>query len=77
MKKHLTWYSWMKASLISKVTRLISFQNTKQRLGLVTKELEELRWENEVLELRFEKVPFYAICVLGLSAFANFIFISF
>ncbi|XP_034234450.1 dynein regulatory complex subunit 4 isoform X2 [Thrips palmi] len=34
----------------------ITLANTKQRLGLVTKELEELRWENEVLELRFEKV---------------------
>ncbi|KAE8745466.1 hypothetical protein FOCC_FOCC007846 [Frankliniella occidentalis] len=34
----------------------ITLANTKQRLALVTKELEDLRWENEVLELRFEKV---------------------
>ncbi|XP_012534025.1 dynein regulatory complex subunit 4 [Monomorium pharaonis] len=29
--------------------------NTKRRLSVVTKDLENLKWENEVLELRFEK----------------------
>lgn len=31
-------------------------QNTKRKLSAVTKDLENLKWENEVLELRFEKV---------------------
>lgn len=31
-------------------------QNTKRRLATVAKDLENLKWENEVLELRFEKV---------------------
>lgn len=30
-------------------------QNTKRRLSAVSKELDNLKWENEVLELRFEK----------------------
>jgi len=31
-------------------------QNTKRKLTMVAKDLENLKWENEVLELRFEKV---------------------
>ncbi|KDR18764.1 growth arrest-specific protein 8 [Zootermopsis nevadensis] len=34
----------------------ISLANTKTRLGLCQKDFEELKWENEVLELRFEKL---------------------
>lgn len=37
----------------------ISLANTKTRLGLCQKDFEELKWENEVLELRFEKVNRY------------------
>jgi predicted nuclease with TOPRIM domain len=33
-----------------------SLANTKIRLGICQKEFEELKWQNEVLELRFEKV---------------------
>jgi predicted nuclease with TOPRIM domain len=34
----------------------MSLANTKTRLGICQKEYDELKWENEVLELRFEKV---------------------
>jgi hypothetical protein len=34
----------------------VSLANTKTRLGIFQKEYEELKWENEILELRFEKV---------------------
>jgi predicted nuclease with TOPRIM domain len=34
----------------------MSLATTKTRLGICLKELEDLKWENEVLELRFEKV---------------------
>jgi predicted nuclease with TOPRIM domain len=34
----------------------VSLVNTKTRLGICQKEFEELKWENEILELRFEKV---------------------
>ncbi|GFG33238.1 hypothetical protein Cfor_04551 [Coptotermes formosanus] len=33
-----------------------SLANTKIRLGICQKEFEELKWQNEVLELRFEKL---------------------
>lgn len=31
-------------------------QNTKRRLAIAAREMENLKWENEVLALRFEKV---------------------
>ncbi|PSN52192.1 Growth arrest-specific protein 8 [Blattella germanica] len=34
----------------------MSLANTKTRLGICQKEFDELKWENEVLELRFEKL---------------------
>ena len=34
----------------------VSLTNTKTRLGICQKEFDELKWENEILELRFEKV---------------------
>jgi predicted nuclease with TOPRIM domain len=37
----------------------VSLANTKTRLGICQKEYDELKWENEVLELRFEKVSRY------------------
>lgn len=37
----------------------VSLANTKTRLGICQKEYDELKWENEVLELRFQKVSRY------------------
>lgn len=37
----------------------VSLANTKSRLAICQKEYGELKWENEVLELRFEKVSRY------------------
>ncbi|CAG2063122.1 unnamed protein product, partial [Timema podura] len=34
----------------------VSLANTKTRLTICQKELEDLKWENEVLQLRFKKV---------------------
>jgi hypothetical protein len=34
----------------------MSLANTKIRLEICQKEFDELKWENEVMELRFEKV---------------------
>ena len=34
----------------------VSLAITKTHLGICQKECEELKWENEILELRFEKV---------------------
>lgn len=34
----------------------VSLANTKTHLGICQKECEELKWENEILELRFQKV---------------------
>ncbi|XP_020278946.1 growth arrest-specific protein 8 [Pseudomyrmex gracilis] len=49
--------------IVAELTRQLSnyekdkqcLANTKRRLSAVTKDLENLKWENEVLELRFEK----------------------
>lgn len=40
---------------------ILCYQNTKKRLSSALKNLDNLKWENEVLELRFEKVSFFFI----------------
>ncbi|XP_053977350.1 dynein regulatory complex subunit 4 [Hylaeus volcanicus] len=55
LKSHEESVAHLSRQLASYEKDKLSLTNTKKRLNIVQKDFENLKWENEVLELRFEK----------------------
>ncbi|XP_053997414.1 dynein regulatory complex subunit 4 [Hylaeus anthracinus] len=55
LKSHEESVAYLSRQLASYEKDKLSLTNTKKRLNIVQKDFENLKWENEVLELRFEK----------------------